>query len=285
MAIFKVAAWFVIMVIGCSKSPDAFPDSGIAHDDTTSSPQSNKTDTDTDTDIATDDAGEPVYDRVYVHSAATLYQVDPVELTLSVVGDFIWPENLPDEQMTDIAIDAHGKMIGVSFINVYEVDNQTAECTFLTELSGGFNGLSFVEGVRESETVSLVGTTMTGSWFTLDQTTGEGTEVGSFGNNMTSSGDVVFVRDAGTFATVKHPDYDTDVLVSVDPSNGEATIIGETGFQDIWGVGYWAGQIYGFTRAGEFILINAMTGVGVLEETTDAEFWGAGVTTLAPVVV
>ena len=273
------ATWVLtILMLGCSKSSDTAPDSGESAGGDTAS-----------TEPKAHETGAPetdrVYDKVYAHSATTLYQIDPVALTLSVVGDFVWPEAPPDEEMTDIAIDAHGKMLGVSFRNVYEIDNQTAECHFLTELSGRFNGLSFVEGVVEGEAVSLVGTTLDGEWFTLDQTTGEGALVGNFGNGMTSSGDVVFVRDAGAFAIVKHPDFETDVLVSVDPTSGEATVIGDTGFSDIWGVGYWAGRIYGFTRAGEFILIDAETGAGVLEETMDAEFWGAGVTTLAPVVV
>ena len=101
---------------------------------------------------------------------------------------------------------------------------------------------------------------------------------------MGSSGDIVYVRDAGAFATVTHPSYSTDVLVEVMPSTGQAVVIGETGFNEIWGVAYWTGRVFGFTNSGQFILINVTTGQGTLVETSGHSFWGAGVTTVAPVV-
>jgi hypothetical protein len=66
---------------------------------------------------------------------------------------------------------------------------------------------------------------------------------------------------------------------------GNATVIGETGFIDIWSVGYWGGEIFGFIEQGEFTLIDAETGRAELAETLDASFWGAGATTIAPILV
>jgi hypothetical protein len=247
--------------------------------------QASDGDTDSTTTIPTDTATPKVTDKVYAHSATTLYQVDPDDLTLTAVGDFGWPTGMETEEMTDIALDGDGKMVGVSFGNLYSVDKETAECTFLAPLGSGFNGLSFVEGADATAQTALVGATTLGEWYTLDPNTGAAVLIGTYGGGMSSSGDIVFVRDAGAFATVNHPDFETDVLVSVSPDSGEATVIGETGFQSIWGVGYWGGQIFGFTDNGEFILIDAATGLGTLVETVDTRFWGAGVTTVAPVVV
>ena len=278
----------VLLLLGCASSDDTESDTDRDAVNGTSGF------TDTDSNGAHDDSSSgqegdtvapQIVSKVYAHSATILYQVDPDDLTLTEVGPFVWPEGLTGEQMTDIAVDAAQNMIGVSFGRVYSVDKETAECTYLADLSDGFNGLSFVDGDGTSDETTLVGATTSGEWYTLDMETGASSLIGTYGEEMSSSGDIVFIRDAGAYATVNHPDYTTDVLVTVDPSSGSATVIGETGFDDIWGIGYWGGQIFGFTERGEFILIDATTGLGTLVETLDASFWGAGVTTLAPVVV
>src|SRR5437879_1402249 len=63
---------------------------------------------------------------VYAHSDATLYRIDPDSLSIVEVGPFAWP-SLAD-QMTDIAIDKDGRMIGISFDKVYVVDKTNAKC-------------------------------------------------------------------------------------------------------------------------------------------------------------
>jgi hypothetical protein len=239
------------------------------------------------TDGAVADAFTPlVTDKVYAHSADTLFEVDPNDLTVSVVGPFGWPAGYTGEQMTDIALDEEGNMVGVSFYEVFAVDKDTAQCTHLAPLSGsGFNGLSWVEGVDiEPGVPTLVGVDQMGTYVRIDPNTGQSTPVGSYGGGFGSSGDLVFVRGAGAFATATHFSYGSDVLVRVDPSTGAVTVIGETGYQDIWGLAYWGGQVFGFTDSGQFLLIDTTTGAGSLVESTSYRFWGAGVTTVAPIV-
>src|SRR5262245_36699579 len=71
------------------------------------------------------DAGPPpakVF--VYAHTASTLYAVDPDLLTVTTIGGFGWPGS--SDEMTDIAIDATGYMVGISYTDVYAVDKDTA---------------------------------------------------------------------------------------------------------------------------------------------------------------
>lgn len=236
-------------------------------------------------DGAAGDAITPVLtDKVYAHSADTLFEVDPNDLTVNVLAPFGWPTGYTTEQMTDIALDEEGHMVGVSFYHVFAVDKDTALCTHLAPLSGtGFNGLSWVEGV-DPGVPTLVGVNQTGSYVTIDPATGVSTTVGAYGGGYGSSGDLVFVRGAGAFATATNLSYASDVLVEIDPSSGVATLIGETGFQDIWGLAFWGGEVFGFTDSGEFLLIDTTTGQGTLVESTAHQFWGAGVTTVAPIV-
>ena len=224
-----------------------------------------------------------VHDRVYAHSAETLYAINPDDLSLTVVGDFQWPGET--DQMTDIALDADGNMVGVSFFRIYAVDPETAACTLLANFDGGeFNGLGFVEGVGGEESATLIGATHGGQWYAVNPDTGATRLTGSYGDAIGSSGDLAYIRDAGTYATIEYPDYATDGLATIDPDTGAATVIGETGFLDIWGVAYWAGEVFGFTGDGEFLRIDVDTGEGTVVESSSRSFWGAGVTPLAPVV-
>ena len=76
-----------------------------------------------------------------------------------------------------------------------------------------------------------------------------------------------------------------DKLARLAPMTFAATTIGtDTGFDHIWGIAYWKNKIYGFTDTGQFILIDPNTGAGTLVSTSTESWWGAAVTTLAPVI-
>lgn len=234
--------------------------------------------------------GAPVFNGViYAHSDQQLYSVNPDTLAVTLVGPFGWPAGTTFEQMTDIAVDKDGGIIGVSFGSVYRVDPITVECTFLSFLATSFNGLSFVPASEIDPTGAeiLVGTTLDGSVWQLDPMTGMSTQIGAYGGNYISSGDIVSVDGFGTIATVKEGTSDAiDILARIDFAAGAtATPIGtNTGIYDIWGVGFWKGKVYGFTATNEFVQIDVTTGVATLIEDGPVNWWGAGVTTMAPII-
>ncbi len=221
---------------------------------------------------------------VYAHSASDLYKIDPDTLAVAHVGPFAWPAGA--DQMTDIAIDKAGNMIGISFGTVYAVDKDTAQATALSTLTASFNGLSFVPAAEIDPTGDevLIATALDGSVHRIDPMTGVSTPIGNYGGSLTSSGDVVSVTGFGTVATVKQGSAGNDLLARVDPSTGVATIIGDTGVADIWGVGFWENKVFGFTSGRQFVLIDVTTGQAMQVEAGDIEWWGAGVTTSAPVI-
>jgi hypothetical protein len=237
-----------------------------------------------DGEVPTDGITPVLQDKVYAHSPSTLYEVDPNTLVVSVVDDFGWPNG--SDQMTDIALDEAGSMVGMTYTDVYAVDKATAVCTHLSSFSGvNFNGMSWVEGVgADPQGKTLIGVNQAGDYVTIDPQTGAQNTVGEYGGSFGSSGDLVYVRGAGVFATAVDATHATDVLVSINAGTGVATLIGETGFADIWGLAYWGGTIFGFTDGGQFITIDPATGLGTLVESTSYQFWGAGVTTIAPIV-
>ncbi|HUH02652.1 MAG TPA: hypothetical protein VML75_11720 [Kofleriaceae bacterium] len=222
---------------------------------------------------------------VYAHSSSALYKVDPDDLSVTLVGSFMWPSG--SDVMTDIAIDKDGLTIGISYDTVYRVDKNTAACTFLASLQAGrmFNGLSFVPGAGPDPNgpERLVGANTAGEVYEINPMTGASTLVGNYGGGYGSSGDIVSVRGFGTVATVT-TGIGTDQLARLDPVTFAATPIGNTGFDDIWGVGFWENKIFGFTDNQRFVLIDAVTGVGTEVEIGTVRWWGAAVTTSAPVV-
>ncbi|MCA9671438.1 MAG: hypothetical protein KC503_37835 [Myxococcales bacterium] len=220
---------------------------------------------------------------VYAHSASELFEVNPDTLQVRSIGLFKWPTLIPD-QMTDIAIDRKGKMIGISFDRVYRVDPKTAACTELGQLDRQFNGLSFVASAANDSAEVLVASAQDGSLYRVNPDTGQSVIIGNYGGGLGSSGDIVSVRNFGTVATVTRPGSVTDWLANINPDTGVATLIGDTGVSDIWGLGFWKNKVYGFTEGRQFVLIDTTTGAATPSGTSQAPWWGAGVTTVAPVV-
>lgn len=221
---------------------------------------------------------------VYAHSSSALYRVDPDDLQVALVANFDWSDGI--DSMTDIAIDKDGNMIGISFDSVYAVDKDTAATTRLAALQGQFNGLSFVAAGPDPNDEILVGAALSGDVYQIDPMNGNSSLLGNYGNGLGSSGDLVYVRGFGTVATVTDGGTN-DKLARIDPGNGWAAEIigtGDTGATSIWGLGFWENQVYGFTDTRQFLLIDTATGLGTPIESSDVNWWGAAVTTSAPVV-
>jgi hypothetical protein len=227
--------------------------------------------------------GEQVF--VYAHTATTLYKVDPDTLQVQMVGDFNWG-TAGSDQMTDIAIDKNGQMIGVSFTSVYRVDPANANTTLLSSaLARSFNGLSFVPADQVGTTGDdvLIGTENSdGRVFRIDPMTGMAAEVGNMGAFM-SSGDLCGIANFGTVQTVVNGTNDRLARLAKQ-TFAASPIGGGTGFYKIWGVAYFKGKVYGFTEGGGFVLIDPNTGAGTMVSNTGIPWWGAAVTTLAPVL-
>ena len=232
--------------------------------------------------------GSNLMTAVYAHTADTLYRVEPDTFGVTQIAPFGWPASVGSDQMTDIAVDKNGMMIGVSFSRVYRVDTTTAQATLLSgSLQGMFNGLSFVPAAQVGGTGDdvLVGSRNTdGKIFQIDTTTGAATQIGDMGHGYASSGDIVSVVGLGTVATVTTGTGNA-ILVKLAPVTFDATPIGtDTGFSQLWGIGFWKDKVFGFSDDGSFVLIDKNTGVGTLQQASGQMWWGAAVTTVAPVI-
>jgi hypothetical protein len=235
--------------------------------------------------------------RVYAHSGSKLYQVNTQNFAAVEIGTM---SGLGTQSLTDIAIDKGDKMVGITLDKLYEINPTTGAATLINDLSASaqnFTSLSYVpmDLNNASSPDILVSANSFGEVYQIDSFAGTATMLGDFGMSGTkqigSSGDLIGVHGFGIYATVNVGTDATaqDFLARIDPQTWTATVIGNgTGFNDIFGLAYWEGKIFGFVSqgagAGKIITIDPTTGVGTELLPGAVRWYGAGVATDAPLV-
>jgi hypothetical protein len=249
------------------------------------------------------DAFVPDQSLVYAHSGGHLYRIDTRTLAPVDIGPF----GLSTQSITDIAVDKDGAMVGITLDKLYSIDVTTGAATLIKDLSTdaqsqNFTSLSYVpldfNDPKSAEI--LVAASTQGQVYEIDPTDGSATLLGSYGTTpggaaIGSSGDIVAVRGLGILATVNLGSTltDPDYLATIDPTTWAATPLAQsTGFDRIFGLAFWKDTVYGFvddagdpSGAGSFITIDINTGAGSLVQDLPIGWYGAGVTTNAPVIV
>ena len=260
--------------------------------------------------------------EVWAHSATALYKLEPFSHAVTTVGTFdcVTPFAGPlpcGDGMWDLAVDESGTLYGTaakandvlctaSKVVGYlvRIDKTTAHCTIVQTSAPGTkypNSLTFVPaGVLDPSKEVLVGYVNGASgadYMQIDLATGAQTKIGGLDPNPTgstwwASGDVVSIKGGKTYLTAKpsaSPSYaGNDTLLEIDPKTGQAlAVVGsDTGFPQLWGLGFWAGTAYGFSATGQLCGIDLTTGKGTAIPLTGLPaglaFWGAGATTIAP---
>jgi hypothetical protein len=290
--LFVVATAVAALVIGCGPSVSG------GDDDDTADARIDAAGIDARGSDGGIDGSTELPSRVYAHSGQMLYRVNTTSLSVVSIGAFT---NLGTQSMTDIAVDRDERMIGVTLNKIFEIDETTAAATLLATLTGGDNltSLSFVpaNAADPDGAEMLIAATSTGSVLRIDiaGTAATTTVIGDYGQHqamdIVSSGDIVYVKGFGTVATVDVGAVGgQDYLATLDPANGwAATVIGTgTGFDKLFGIAFWGGTLYGFADggagAGSFVRLDRTTGVGTLIEAGTIRWFGAGVTTIAPII-
>jgi hypothetical protein len=248
-------------------------------------------------DGAPGDSSSADNSRVYAHSGKTLYRINTISLAPEKIGDFTGNGT---KTITDIAVDKNDKMVGITLDQIYSIDSATGAATLLKAMTGksGFTSLSYVPNPTDPNGDDILVTADgLGDVYQIDATTGDATKIGNYGKQgskvIGSSGDIIGIRGLGIFATVflGSPTGGMDYLATIDPANGwKATVMPvDSGYQHIFGLGFWAGKVYGFvddkvTPAGVMVELNTTTGAPTKLNGGAIEWYGAGVTTNAPII-
>ena len=249
------------------------------------------------------DAGPPVDSGpriddvlIYAHSRDTLYTFSAYTNTVTEIGVFKLGDGSDAPFMLDVAVDSDGMVFSSSADSLYQVDPMTAVVTPLGDFGLGSERLFALSFLTPSEspdgTETLVGATNEGAYYSVDRTNANTTLLGTYPDGWSSSGDIVSVDGLGTYATLRRDDFTSDVLARIIfARDGSSTVVvlGPTrsateDFTQLFGLGYWGRDLFGFTNSGQLLRIDRNTGAAevVSTETGSMQFWGAGVTTIVP---
>jgi hypothetical protein len=211
---------------------------------------------------------------VYAHADHVLYSIDLNAKSLVTVGPFKAPNvGTSEDTITDLAVGPDNTIYVVSKTNIYTASPTDGHVTLL-----GAIGTCGSDNVAMSLTTggTLVLGDFKGAVCHVDTATNPPTvtQVGTVGQGMALSGDLVAVADGTVYGTgYLIADGNTkgtglnNVLVKLDPSTGAMLQqIGPTGFPKLFGVAFAAGEVFGFTHdgTGDVITIDPKTGKGTL---------------------
>ena len=242
-----------------------------------------------------DSPATPAVSRVYGHSGDRLYRLDPTTLAPTELGAMTGL----DTGLLDLAVDKNDRLVGITRLKLYSLSATNGAATLIRDLSASaqnFTSLSYVPGAAMTDPDILVSANDQGNVYRIDEASGSATLLGNYGmhNNMqvVSSGDIFGVRGFGVFATVDVGNGTMDYLAKIDTTTWKATPLpNHTGYDKIFGLGFWGGKIYGFVDdgfdagTGKLIEINATTGTATMLNTSGVRWFGAGVTTTAPILL
>ncbi len=282
---------------GCSSDPTVSPPPLALRDDDAAKPDG-RTNEPADTSLPTEpDAGGP-RGTIFVESGRVLQTYDPYSKALKTVGPFTC---LPtDDFMFDIAVDRDSNIYGVTRLDRFvKVDPLTGACTVIRQGTGlEFPSLiAFVpRGTLDLANDALVGYEGE-KYLRVDVRTGAVTEIGTLNPPDASTpyeaaGDLVSAGQNGMFLTATLTTGATDAgdfFVRFDPKTGRRlSLVGNTGYERLFGLGYWGGRIFAFTTPGEILQVDPRTAKATLvkrvpgDDAGNEVFFGAGSTTVAP---
>ena len=270
-----------------------------------------------DNDGRTDSVDLPApIPAIWVTDGMQLYELDPENFAMDWANVLTLDGDLPNEEITDLAVDSAGRVFATSYDGIYRVNPDTGELKMIAEVRIG-NSLSFLPahtpGIDNEEEV-LLGDSE-GTLVLIDSPSGEVhyvlTIADAVGRNCEMSGDTATIPGRGTYITLACEDTPRiDLLGKIDFVSGRISVIGpiktaalsanveeeEGGFANldtgagaspeaaattyrwVYGVSYFGGGLYGFTWKGPVIMIDPVdaSAVEVLNDSDKVNFLGAG---------
>jgi hypothetical protein len=154
--------------------------------------------------------------------------------------------------MFDIALDPYTNVLyGVQGSGLYTIDQTNASTARVGTIGASINGLTF------GSDGTLYGSGGHGL-YSLNKSTGAANLIGT--GAYVSSGDIAF-DDAGNLF-LSSSTGPLDSLWSLDINTGNGTLIGNTGYNSVYGLNYLNGTLYGFTQSGLTLTLDTLTGTG-----------------------
>lgn len=171
-----------------------------------------------------------------IDAGSNLWDIDPVAITATMIG----PTGI--SAMTDIAITADNRIVGITFAGAYEIDPITAEATPMTSTAWLFEQ-NALDAMTDGRVLVGGGTAL----FSVDPVTGQKVSEGTMGGGKVFSGDIATVNGTTALATGKPSSGSgNDHLFRFDLTSNSSTDEGDLGYPKVFGLDYGCdGQLYG----------------------------------------
>ncbi len=162
-----------------------------------------------------------------------------------------------DLTFTDIALTPDDQIFGVTFNQLYTIEQSSNTPNLIGNLSvGDVNGLAFNNN-------QLFGSGSS-SLYSVDSSSGSAALVAE-NFNFFSSGDIVFDPVTNQFLATSSTPTDS-TLFSINPTDGNFTQIGAIGFANVFGLFFENETLFGYTANGLQLIINSETGEGIFDK-------------------
>lgn len=198
--------------------------------------------------------------RFYAHTSSELYLINPFTFEATRVASV--------DGFFDMDTDATGTLYGMTTSTLYRFDANAMR--WVTVGNHGIpatknaNGFAIERGTRAFVTAG-------NDLYELDITTATSRRIGAMGGNYNSSGDCVVNKGDQLFMTSSGAG--PDLLVRIDGTNAAATTAGSTGYDQIYGLTFGWGKLFGMTGRGQLLSINPLNGQATLLHTFQGKSW------------
>jgi Bacterial pre-peptidase C-terminal domain len=171
--------------------------------------------------------------------------------------------NMAGTVLQDIATFGNDTFAIANPNNLYKIDSNTSTYTLLGNLVSIASTTITSLGYASSGT--LYAAASGGEFYSVDTATAKVNLIAKI-PGFAASGDLTFDAASGRFFATSQDRVNggPDSLYSIGLA-GDATLIGNVGFSQIWGLAFENGALYGFTPR-EQIKINLTTGAGTLDK-------------------
>jgi len=169
---------------------------------------------------------------------------------------------------TDIALSNTGNLFGITFTQLFSINQSSGTSSLIGNLGASMNGLGF------STSNELYGTGGSG-FYKVNTTIGAASLVVNI-SGFLSSGDIVFDPLNNRFLATSLGSG-SDSLFSI-ALNGAASKIGNIGFSNVYGLFFDNGTLFGYTADRKQLTIDLATGAGTFNKNVTGvtgEIYGA----------
>lgn len=170
-----------------------------------------------------------------IDATSNLWIIDPLAVTANVVGA------TGINGITDIAISADNRIIGISFDRAWEIDPSTGVATQIAS-SAWLDQQNALDALPDGRLLVGGDTAL----IAVDPDTGVKTNAGTMGGGRVFSGDIATISATRAFATGKDYFGSDDHLFFFDIATNQSTDEGSLGAPKVYGLDYGCdGNLYG----------------------------------------